>query len=368
MPAVAASTSSAHDPVGATAGLGRPARWLLLLGLWSVPPLVSTASFVLTVDATQASLPWPRFLWTHLTLWLPWVLLPPLVLRLGRRLPFEPGRRARAIAAHLAIGLAIGSLFFAYVLGRELAAGLELASMPRPMLVSAYLQVALLHAAVYWILLLASRAVAYHQRNREREASLTRARLQALKAQVHPHFLFNTLNAISSLMEDDVAAARRMMSRLSDLLRESLSGSGAQEVRLDEELGLLRLYLDIEQQRFQDRLRIDYRIDPGVGDLLVPHLLLQPLAENAIRHGIARDSRAGRLEIAAQRNGERLRLEIVDDGPGLDGRRPEDGMGLGITRPRLRELYGDSARLELEPADPRGCRAWIELPVRRDSA
>jgi sensor histidine kinase YesM len=336
----------------------------LILALWTIPALALTTSFYLTAEGDRSQVPWVRFFLNQLTLWIPWALLTPLVGRLGRRFTFARGRWAKSLAVHLACGLGVSFAFFVYVVGQEVVMGLDLARVGRGVLLATFVRIALVHTTIYWIVLLVHRALAYHQRNREREASLTRARLEALKAQVHPHFLFNTLHAISSLMDEDVPAARRMVSRLSTLLRESLSSSGRQEVSLGEELELVKLYLDIEQQRFEDRLRVSYRVEPELEEALVPHLLLQPLAENAIRHGIARESRAGQLEVGAESVDGRLRLTVTDDGPGLNGRPPSEGIGLGTTRTRLHELYGDEATLELENVEPRGCRALVELPIR----
>ncbi len=359
VPSAAIESSSAN-------GLGRPMRWGLLVALWCIPPILATATFVLNFQGETPPVSWTRFLRDQLTLWLPWVLLTPVVTALGRRHPFEPGWRLRHLGIHFLASVLIGALFFGYVLAREVLAGLDLSLVSTSMLVSSALPVTLLHAAVYWILLLVSRTVAYHQRNREREASLTRARLQALKAQVHPHFLFNTLHAISALMEDDVEAARGMVVKLSELLRESLAEPDGHEVRLGDELALTKLYLEIERQRFGERLNVTYEVDEEADDLLVPHLVLQPLVENAIHHGVARDSKAGRLTIGGRRDNGVLELTITDDGPGVDELSIREGIGLGGTRTRLRELYGDAAKLSIGRAGSRGCRVAIELPARSE--
>jgi two-component system, LytTR family, sensor kinase len=174
------------------------------------------------------------------------------------------------------------------------------------------------------------------------ETRLVEAQLQALQRQLHPHFLFNTLNTISGLVHTDPKAADRMLDRLGDLLRMTLHTSSIQQVRLREELEVLEKYLEIEQMRFGERLRVDIRIDPGTLDALVPNLLLQPLVENAIRHGIAPKARPGWLAIHAVRQGRDLRIEVRDSGDGMPPDRLmalNGGVGLENTRARLRHLY-----------------------------
>lgn len=205
---------------------------------------------------------------------------------------------------------------------------------------------------------------------RERELAATRlaeqlaqANLQMLKMQLHPHFLFNTLNAISSLMHADADAADRMISRLSDLLRMALEKDDRPRARLKSELDFLRRYLDLEQIRFRDRLEVTIDVAPECASALVPRLILQPLVENAIRHGIAMRSAAGRLSIRAERRGDRMILDVADDGPGLPaGREPHLGVGLANTLARLEQLYGDDATLELVNAEEGGLIVHLELP------
>ncbi len=174
------------------------------------------------------------------------------------------------------------------------------------------------------------------------ETELARAQLQALERQIQPHFLFNTLNTIAGLIRTNVEAADRMIDGLGDLLRMTLHTSGTQEVPLTQEIDVLEKYLDIEQTRFGDRLRIETRVEPGALDALVPNLLLQPLVENAVRHGIAPNARPGRIEVSAAREGRQLVVQVKDSGNGL----PPDrltalnaGVGLGNTRARLGHLY-----------------------------
>jgi sensor histidine kinase YesM len=181
------------------------------------------------------------------------------------------------------------------------------------------------------------------------ETQLARSQLKLLRMQLQPHFLFNTLNTIASLNLHDVKAANRMISRLSDLLRISLADMGRQEVPLRKEVDFLKRYLEIEQIRFGDRLAVDMDIPPGLLEAHVPNLILQPIVENAVRHGIQRTASPGRITIVARRRGGDLVVEIGDNGPGFDGHRPPASQQLGLsnTRERLAKMYGGAAALEV---------------------
>jgi LytS/YehU family sensor histidine kinase len=192
--------------------------------------------------------------------------------------------------------------------------------------------------------------------------------------QLNPHFLFNTLNAVAALVRKDPEAAEEMVTELGDFLRLTLAGSDAQEVSLREELGFLERYLKIERVRFPDRLTTTLTVEPGTEGARVPSLILQPIVENAIRHGIAGRAEPGRVEVGARRAGDALLLEVRDDGAGL---RPErsgplgEGVGLANTRARLEQLYGRDGRLEIESPEGRGFRVLLRLPFRvrsRDDA
>ncbi len=187
--------------------------------------------------------------------------------------------------------------------------------------------------------------------------------------QLHPHFLFNTLHAIWTLMHKDVETADRMLARLSDLLRITLENSGMQEVPLKQELAFLEPYLEIEQTRFGDRLSVQLDVEPDTLDALVPNLLLQPLVENAIRHGIAPRAAGGRIRISAKRENAKLRVQVRDNGAGIPESEREvlkEGVGLTNTRARLQQLYGAGHRLELHNAVDGGLEVTLELPFRTD--
>lgn len=219
----------------------------------------------------------------------------------------------------------------------------------------------------------------YHQWTRDREvraaqleAQLQRANLQNLQAQLHPHFLFNTLNAISSLMYHDVKAADRLMTRLSDLLRMTFGRSSRPETTLDEELGWIDGYLSIMQERFGERLVIRRDVPGDTRSLLVPTLILQPLVENAIRHGVGSRGSGGTVEIVARRTDSILRIEIRDDGVGLPhgyaGDMESNGLGLSNTAARLKQLYGAEHRFVLSGRPGGGTHVLIELPAREGGA
>jgi len=201
------------------------------------------------------------------------------------------------------------------------------------------------------------------------EARLARAQLQSLRLQLHPHFLFNTLNTINALIGTDRHAAERVVSGLSELLRMSLSSASEQEISLAKELELLAHYIEIQQIRFQDRLTVSFRVDPDARYALVPNLMLQPLVENAIRHGIAPRAAPGHVVVTAARQGGRLELSVVDDGVGESPRvEHRDGVGLGNTRARLLSLYGSDHRFEAGSASTGGFAVRIEIPFRTDLA
>ena len=202
------------------------------------------------------------------------------------------------------------------------------------------------------------------------ETRLVQAQLQALQRQLHPHFLFNTLNTISGLMRFNVSAADTMIERLGGLLRMSLDMSGAQQIPLERELELLAQYLEIEQTRFGGRLSIRMQVEPGTLDALVPNLLVQTLAENAVRHGVAPHSRPGWIAIRAAQNGGRLTIEIRDSGEGVPSDRLaalNQGVGLSNTRARLAHLYRDDFQFTFSNV-PDGFSVLVDIPLEREPA
>ena len=233
--------------------------------------------------------------------------------------------------------------------------------------------------SVYLPVVIVAHAISYYRRFQERElratqlqGQLAKAHLQSLKNQLQPHFLFNTLHSISALMLTDVVAADRMMTSLSDLLRLSLDGNETQITILAREIEFLQVYLDIEKTRFQDRLCVVYDIAPECLDAQVPHLLLQPIVENAVRHGISKRSSPGEIRVVARHDGQSLYLHVRDNGPGWAQRRdaeiePDDdrskhGLGLGLTRERLLALYGSEHNCELRNLPEGGAEVTLRIP------
>ena len=198
------------------------------------------------------------------------------------------------------------------------------------------------------------------------EAQLAQAQLDALKMQLHPHFLFNTLNSISALLHKDVETADKMIARLGDFLRMTLRNSGQQEITVAEELEFLKCYLEIERIRFHDRLTVEMDIQPAAETAQVPNLLLQPIVENAIRHGISASNKAGKLSISASCSQGILHIRVQDNGPGLRGNGAEyrEGVGLQNTRSRLEQLYGKQQKLHLYNSSEGGLTVEIEMPYR----
>jgi two-component system LytT family sensor kinase len=300
-----------------------------------------------------------------------WAALTPIALRLAARFPLQRPNLLHAIAAH-GVASAIGALANLAIFA--LAAPVIGATQVEPTWLGTFSRLLgttfLLNLPVYWIIVAAAHVERLVRTARERdrrqlrlEAQLADARLQALRAQLQPHFLFNALNTISVLMHENVESADRILLQLSALLRRSLDSSEAPEVTLGEEVGFVESYLQIEQARFGERLSYRVLVPEQLLEARVPTLILQPLVENALRHGIATRAGPGRVEISAERRGDVLRLSVSDDGRGL----PQDAterVGLANTRARLRLHHADRQRFELRNADAGGVIAQIELPWR----
>ena len=322
-----------------------------------------------------------RLLVLNLAYWYVPALLTSPIFRIAHRFPIESVRWPRALGAH-ALGVAVFS-----VLHLTCMVALRIALWPGTFLQSyktwpefyRFIQRVFL-TNLDWALMTYSAivglsyALGYYRQAQARaikaaqlETSLAEARLKTLEAQLHPHFLFNTLHAISSLVHTRPDSADRMISRLSDLLRITFARSGAPRVPLQEELEFLQKYLEIEQTRFQDRLTVRFEIDPDTLDAEVPRLILQPLVENAIQHGVAPRSGPGTIRISSRRDGDDLRLEVRDDGVGLSGgarAKLHGGVGLSNTRARLECLYGSAHALEFSEAG-QGLAVEMRFPFRR---
>jgi signal transduction histidine kinase len=305
-----------------------------------------------------------------------WALLTPLVMWTGRHFPVwathqEGGARTRARnwIAQLVAVVSFVMLHVALFTGASQLLGSG-SAIPASRLFSGYLASWFtLDSIVYCTLLAVYHALVYYRVSQDRalrasqlEARLAQSQLQVLRMQLQPHFLFNTLHTISALMHRDVKRADSMIAALSDLLRMSLRSVGVQEVELREELDFLQRYLEIMSLRFGDRLTVTLDIDPQMLDARVPTLVLQPLVENAFRHGFGDGMRAGQVRVTVRPDGEMLRCEVVDNGRGLPQNGAREGVGTSNTRARLRHLYGERFSLELTANPGGGARVSLAIP------
>jgi signal transduction histidine kinase len=332
--------------------------WALGLAAATVAGGLFAAQWVLS-GARGEPIAWSYALAWVLPEWWLWAALAPLIFALGRRFPIA---RAGSLPAHVvaAATLAVAhALAFALVTWRLPWADIDQLSLDR-LMTALVLKKSLGNLAVY-AAILGGHALYQRVRHAERlETELARAQLQALRVQLQPHFLFNALNAVSELIHRDPRAADRMVARLGDLLRTTLEGDGQEEVPLARELEVLERYLEVERVRFPDRLAVEIDVPPGCLRASVPSFILQPLVENAVRHGIAARPGAGRIEVRARRDRDRLHLVVRDDGPGLRGA-PTPGVGLGSSTGRVERLGG---RLTLRDLDGRGVEAELVLPFQ----
>jgi signal transduction histidine kinase len=332
------------------------------LSLWSLQP-----------DASAHPL---YIISMNVLLWTSWAGFAPLIFELARRFRFDRQHWRRALLWHLPASLVVTSAHILLVATARylLQDAWGVGTAWTPTVREAFFRTLDFELPVYWALVGLQHAVDYYREVRAREVAaahletrLVEAQLQALQRQLHPHFLFNTLHAISALVHRDPDRADEMIERLSALLRITLNHVGEQEVTLAEELEYLRAYLDIEQVHFGDRLEIVYQIDSAALDALVPNLVLQPLAENAIRHGLEPRIGQGRLWVTAGRRDDGLQLQVIDNGCGMTPSAmsaANQGVGLSNTRSRLERLYGDRASLAFAPGEGGGVAITIELPFR----
>jgi hypothetical protein len=355
-------------------------KWTIIVGFWTFFGLLNASQLYIGLKMEGLDLPISRVIAANLVGWWPWIPGTAVVLALGRKFPVERGTWWRTVPIHLVAATIITFVHFAiFAYAMLVFSPFGPPREPRPfleMLLGRALSQFHIELIIYAAILGLSYAVSYYSRFREGEfraaqleTRLTQAQLQTLKMQLQPHFLFNTLNGIAGLVRDSRNKdAVDMLAGLSDLLRYTLENAGKQEVPLKEELEFLELYLDIQQMRFSDRLRVDMQVTPETLDAMVPNLILQPLMENAIRHGISRRTAAGTVGVKAQRDNGLLRLTIFDDGPGLtrdDGKSPVEGVGLSNTRARLAQLYGDRQKFSLTQRDGGGVEVSLVFPFRK---
>ncbi|MBD0370339.1 MAG: histidine kinase [Pyrinomonadaceae bacterium] len=350
-----------------------------VFGIWTLVGLFFASQIYFYFIGTPRAVPFRRaLLWQMEAVYLIAVFTF-LILWLARLFPFDRRKWLRSLLFHVPASFAVAAVMTAGHLLIDASFDATFAKVVYTNFPARVFVNIDKNLIVYWLIIWASHALNYYKRYRESElqasqlaAQLAEAQLQALKMQLHPHFLFNTLHSISSLLSRDTEAARRMIARLGDFLRLTLENSGAQEVSLRDELDFLKCYLDIEGIRFYDRLTVRMEIEPQTLSSRVPNLILQPIVENAIRHAVAPRSTPGLIEIKSLRKGERLRLEVRDDGPGLPvelgtNRTGRRGIGLSNTQNRLRQLYGERASIEMTNDARGGLLVILELPFHRET-
>ena len=351
----------------------------LIWGLWAIVAFFFATQVYTAYYKEEKPIPFRRALLVQGLICLLWALATPLVLWLARYFRIDRNNWRRRVPLHflLSFGLSIPMITLDYVIYTiQIGRGGSLSVMRTFQFVLYNLDRSVL---IYFVIVLISHAFNYYNSYRKGElkasqlrAQLAQAQLEALKMQLHPHFLFNTLHSISALLNQDVEAARRMISRLGDFLRLTLENAGTQEVTLQQELEFLNGYLEIERIRFQDRLTTLVRVDPDLLDQQVPNLILQPIVENALRHAIA-NSNGGRIEIVVEPNNGMLRIQVRDNGPGLRlvtpiGETTKHGVGLANTKARLDRLYGKAHRLDLTNEPAGGLLVTMELPRSKAGA
>lgn len=358
-----------------SAGLPSLARlWLLALAAWSVPAVLEASQALVQAHQTGVAVPWWDAWLRYGGKYYFWAALTPLAWHLARRVPLRRAAGlARPLLVHAAANLILSAVHLtltaAYYHAFWNSQGESFAEVLRWYFANVFA----FELLAYPVIVGAYHLSEYHRTVRQQElaaarleASLAEARLDALQSRLHPHFLFNALNALVGLLRyDRNPEAIRAIGELGYLLRDALGEHQGQERSLEEELEWAERYLAIEQLRLGPRLSITVEVDDDVLDAAVPRLLLQPLLENAVRHGIEPCATAGALRLVARRErGDLLRIEVVDDGPGPVRSAPGEGVGLSTTRARLRQLYGDVHTLSLERREPHGARLTVELPFR----
>jgi signal transduction histidine kinase len=370
------NSPGAEKPVAAprillTVKLVSRAELSLILGSWAVFGVIVTGQ----TWALAAQLGQPQSLLQVLPVAFSgagvWAALTIFVFAVSRRFPLDRKPRRRAVLAHLIAGpsVAAAEVMLGYAIG-ILSGWIDPSA--QPFMVNFFWRGFPFNLVVYWLLAGVAHGFTFYRRYRLREAEaarltarLARAELDLLRSQLHPHFLFNTLTAISALMHRDVKAADRMVARLSELLRAALDHDSEQEVSLQEELAFLAAYLEIERARLGDRLAVELDVQPNVLDARVPHMILQPLVENAIQHGVAPRVAPGTVTIRARGRRGMLDIEVRDDGPGAPpGKSLLGGVGLANTRARLEQMYGDDYSFEPGNAPGGGFRVALAIPFR----
>ena len=347
-------------------------RLALIFCVWTLVAVMNTQASAFALTRMGRSFDWKPFFFSNMLSCMLWAAFTPFLLALGRRFRVERGSWPVTIPLHLAVAVVLTMIdVFSWQLEAPIIRP-GLAPSTTPFLVEVARQLAL---DLGWYFIIIALAHAEHYATLSRQESLRRAQLQsqldaarldALQSQLRPHFLFNTLTTIAEQVYGDPAGADTMITRLSRLLRSSFVDPEVQEVTLRQELELLQCYLDIARVRFRERLTIDFDIHPNALDAFVPRFLLQPLAENALHHGIEPAESGGRLELRVRAHADVMTVELHDDGVGLPAGVLRSGTGLRNTRQRLSHLYGTQARLEITGRQGGGTIVRVTLPFRRE--
>ncbi|MDE3195189.1 MAG: histidine kinase [Acidobacteriota bacterium] len=350
----------------------------VIFSAWTVYGMLSAWQSHYWYAFTRTPMSWPDAIRYELTYAYAWAACSPLILWAGHRFRFERRHWARTLLVHFVLMTAIvvfTKTAFDYIGYMPTSPFRDFTWDKWTRSVVATFDMGPL---MYGVVVLIQAAATYYNDYRaglikasQLQTQLVHAQLQALRMQLHPHFLFNTLHTITALMHEDPEAAERTIARLAELLRFFLASSAIHEVPLEEELRVLDLYLEIERARFEERLRVYYEIPDELREALVPSLILQPLIENSIRHGLGKQALPGIIRIVAERRADTLILCVTDNGEGLkrDPLKPvHQGMGLGITRGRLESLYGPRQSLVLRNLPERGVEACMSLPFRTQEA
>ena len=338
----------------------RARLWLAVWGGWTALALFFAVSSSLTYKSTGRPANWALSFERSLSEWWLWALLTPLVFWLARRFPVQRGVAARNGALHV--------LFAIVIAAAKTAADRVVFAMITGFWMYLLATTLALNMVIYGAIVTVAHGVEYYRRSREREqleAQLAETRLQMLSMQLQPHFLFNTLNTIAEMVHEDPEVADTMIAGLSGLLRRTLDLQSAQEIPLAEEIDLMSHYLDIQRARFGERLRVTVTVSDAASEARVPALVLQPIVENAIHHGLAARLDAGRIDVDARVEGAALVICVTDDGA-ADGDtiNGAERVGIGNTRARLEAMYGGRASLALALAGGRGARVTLRIPLK----
>jgi two-component system, LytTR family, sensor kinase len=343
--------------------------WLVGFGAWTALALLATMQTAMSFSMRGQPIEWPRLLVWRAIDWYSCALFVPPFLWLVRRWPLEHSTWLRRLPMYIGVTLLATVAKYALLFSLQTRFIGAARSQSFGMVLAGN---AISELMIFWAVVGVLHAVEFYRRYREREAltlelraQLSQSQLDVLRAQLHPHFLFNVLNAATVLVHRDPDAADAMLTRLGELLRHALRSDPRHETPLREELELLDRYLDIMRTRFGDRLTIRRTVPSDVESALVPTFVLQPLVENALEHGVDRVEGSGCVEIEAARDGESLVLAVRDDGPG-ERADAHSGLGIGLTntRARLAALYGDAATLALRPRPGGGTEVVLRLPFR----